>query len=88
MYDNVIFGVCRHAGWVHAVSSTDDRQTVDLQRDALLAAGVDERHLYSNKASGARDDRTGLKDCLAYLKKATAWLSGSSIAWAGRCLTC
>jgi DNA invertase Pin-like site-specific DNA recombinase len=51
------------------VSSTDDRQTVDLQRDALIAAGCDERHLYSDNASGARDDRTGLKDCLAYLKK-------------------
>jgi DNA invertase Pin-like site-specific DNA recombinase len=51
------------------VSSTDDRQTVDLQRDELIAAGCDERHRYSDKASGARDDRTGLKDCLAYLKK-------------------
>ena len=29
------------------VSSVDDRQSVDLQRDALLAAGVDERHLGS-----------------------------------------
>ena len=28
------------------VSSADDRQSVDLQRDALLAAGVNERHLY------------------------------------------
>jgi hypothetical protein len=28
------------------VSSSDDRQSVDLQRDALIAAGVDERHLY------------------------------------------
>ena len=51
------------------VSSTDDRQSVDLQRDALLAAGVDDRHLYSDKASGARDDRPGLKVCLAYLKE-------------------
>ena len=50
------------------VSSVDDRQSVDLQRDALLAAGVDERHLYSDKASGARDDRPGLKACLGYLK--------------------
>lgn len=50
------------------VSSVDDRQSVDLQRDALLAAGVDERHLYSDKASGARDDRPGLKACLQYLK--------------------
>ena len=51
------------------VSSSDDRQTVNLQRDALLAAGVDERNLYSDKASGARDDRAGLKACLGYLKQ-------------------
>lgn len=51
------------------VSSVDDRQSVDLQRDALLAAGLDERHLYSDKASGARDDRSGLKACLEYLKE-------------------
>lgn len=36
------------------VSSADDRQTVDLQRDALVAAGVDQRHLHTDKASGAR----------------------------------
>lgn len=50
------------------VSSIDDRQNVDLQRDALIAAGVDERHLHSDKASGARDDRPGLKSCLADLR--------------------
>jgi DNA invertase Pin-like site-specific DNA recombinase len=50
------------------ISSADDRQSVDLQRDALVAAGVDERHLYQDKASGARDDRPGLKDCIEYLK--------------------
>ena len=49
------------------VSSADDRQTVDLQRDALLAAGVDARHIYTDKASGTRDDRAGLKACLAYM---------------------
>jgi DNA invertase Pin-like site-specific DNA recombinase len=38
-----------------------------LQRDALIAAGVDERHLYQDKASGARDDRPGLKACLEFL---------------------
>lgn len=46
------------------VSTADDRQSVDLQRDALLAAGVDERHLHQDNASGARDDRPGLKACL------------------------
>ncbi|WP_075223225.1 recombinase family protein [Acuticoccus yangtzensis] len=49
------------------VSSADDRQSVDLQRDALLGAGVDRRHLFVDKASGARDDRPGLKACLDYL---------------------
>lgn len=46
------------------VSTADERQSVDLQHDALLAAGVDERHLHQDRASGARDDRPGLKGCL------------------------
>jgi len=50
------------------VSSAGDRQSTELQRDALLAAGVDERHLYEDRASGARDDRPGLKECLAFLR--------------------
>ncbi|MGI4959771.1 MAG: recombinase family protein [Janthinobacterium lividum] len=50
------------------VSSTDDRQSVSLQKDALVASGVDERHLHQDKASGARDDRPGLKGCLSDLR--------------------
>jgi DNA invertase Pin-like site-specific DNA recombinase len=50
------------------VSSDNDRQTTILQRDALIAAGVDTRHLFEDKASGARDDRPGLKGCLDYVK--------------------
>jgi DNA invertase Pin-like site-specific DNA recombinase len=42
------------------VSTNGDRQVLDLQRDALLAAGVDERHLFEDRATGSRDDRTGL----------------------------
>ncbi len=49
------------------VSSADDRQTANLQRDALIAAGVDHRHLHTDKASGTRDDRPGLKACVDYL---------------------
>ena len=41
------------------VSSDSNRQTTDLQRDALMQAGVDERHLLEDKASGARDDWPG-----------------------------
>ncbi len=51
------------------VSSADDRQTVHLQRDALVAAGVDERHLHQDRASGARHDRPGLKECLDDLRQ-------------------
>lgn len=50
------------------VSSDSDRQTTDLQRDALVTAGVDARHLFEDKASGARDDRPGLKKCLDFVK--------------------
>jgi len=49
------------------VSSDGDRQNTDLQRDALLNAGVDPRHLYEDKASGARDDRPGLKKALEFV---------------------
>jgi len=50
------------------VSSDGDRQAVDLQRDALLAAGVDERHLHEDHASGSRGDRPGLAEALAFLR--------------------
>ncbi len=49
------------------VSTDGDRQVMDLQRDALLAAGVDERHLFEDRASGSRGDRTGLAKALAFL---------------------
>ena len=51
------------------VSSADERQSVDLQRDALIAAGVDDRHLHQDRASGARDNRPGLAACLADLRR-------------------
>jgi len=43
-----------------------DRQVLDLQRDALLSAGVDERHFFEDRASGSRGDRAGLAKALAY----------------------
>jgi DNA invertase Pin-like site-specific DNA recombinase len=50
------------------VSSDSDRQTTDLQRDALLTAGIDERHLFEDRASGAKDDRPGLTSVLAFVR--------------------
>ena len=50
------------------VSTDGDRQVLDLQRDALLAAGVDERHLFDDRASGSRGDRIGLAKALAFVR--------------------
>src|ERR1700679_2352430 len=51
------------------VSKADGSQVSDLQRDALLAARVDGRHLYEDAASGKRDDRPGLTACLKALRE-------------------
>ena len=50
------------------VSKADGSQVVDLQRDALVAAGVLPGHLYEDLASGRRDDRPGLAACLKALR--------------------
>lgn len=50
------------------VSSDSDRQSTDLQRDALLAVGVDARHLFEDHASGAKDDRAGLARALEFVR--------------------
>jgi DNA invertase Pin-like site-specific DNA recombinase len=50
------------------VSSEGDRQSTALQRDALIAAGIDERNLFQDKASGARDDRPGLATVLDFVR--------------------
>lgn len=44
------------------------RQSLDQQHDALTAAGVDPARIYSDKMSGARDDREGLAALLAYAR--------------------
>ncbi len=50
------------------VSKADGSQTLDLQRDALVAAGVDPSQLYEDRASGRADDRPGLAACLKALR--------------------
>ncbi len=50
------------------VSKADGSQTLDLQRDALVAAGVDPSQLYEDRASGRTDDRLGLTACLKALR--------------------
>lgn len=51
------------------VSKADGSQTTDLQRDALLAAGVEPDRIYEDQASGKRDDRPGLDACLKALRE-------------------
>jgi DNA invertase Pin-like site-specific DNA recombinase len=50
------------------VSTDGERQVFDLQRDALLSAGVDERHLFEDRISGSRDVRVGLAKALTFLR--------------------
>ena len=50
------------------VSKTDGSQVVDLQSDALVAAGGAGDQLYTDRASGKRDDRPGLEACLRALR--------------------
>ena len=45
------------------VSKSDGSQTLDLQRDALLHAGVLPDKIYEDLASGRKDARPGLDAC-------------------------
>src|SRR3954462_492460 len=58
------------------VSKADGSQTLDLQRDALLAAGVEPGHFYEDQASGKRDNRPGMEACLKALRR-----GNTLVAW-------
>ncbi|WP_456072989.1 recombinase family protein [Enteractinococcus helveticum] len=53
---------------MHESQKTNGSQTTDLQRDALLAAGVDPEQIYEDQASGKQDDRPQLAACLKALR--------------------
>ena len=67
------------------VSSEGDRQVMDLQRDALLAAGVDER--LCSKITPVAIEVTAPVLPRHWLSSAAAivWWCGSSIALVGHC---
>lgn len=50
------------------VSKADGSQSLDLQRDALLAADVDPTRLYEDRVSGRFDARPGLEATLKALR--------------------
>jgi len=58
------------------VSKADGSQVLDMQRDALLAAGINPVHIYEDLASGGLDARPGLTSCLKALRE-----SDTLIVW-------
>src|SRR5208337_2327282 len=62
------------------VSKADGSQTTDLQRDALIAAGIVADHIYEDRASGKLDARPDWMLLCKLYEKVTPWLSGS---WTG-----
>jgi len=50
------------------VSKNDGSQSLEPQRDALIAAGVEPIRIYEDLASGRKDDRPGLNACLKALQ--------------------
>ena len=50
------------------VSKIDGSQSLDLQRDALIKAGVDVANIYEDLASGKNDNRPGLMAALKALR--------------------
>ncbi|MBN2689472.1 MAG: recombinase family protein [Gammaproteobacteria bacterium] len=50
------------------VSKSDGSQTLDLQQDALIKAGVEPEYIYKDLASGRKDARPGLDACLKALQ--------------------
>lgn len=50
------------------VSKSDGSQVLDLQKDALIEAGIDPVRIYQDLASGRKDDRPGLLACLKALQ--------------------
>jgi len=51
------------------ISKTDGSQSLDLQRDALIEAGVEHEYVYEDEASGKKDKRPGLIACVKALRR-------------------
>lgn len=50
------------------VSTSKQGQSLDTQREALIDAGCDPGHIYSDTISGTNWQRPGLDDALAYMR--------------------
>jgi DNA invertase Pin-like site-specific DNA recombinase len=57
----------------YARVSTNE-QNLDLQRDALLTAGVSPKHLYTDKITGMKAERKGLEEALSHLREGDTFI--------------
>ena len=57
----MLIGYCR-------VSKADGSQSAALQRDALIASGVDPEQIYEDRVSGVTTERPGLDSCLKAMR--------------------
>jgi DNA invertase Pin-like site-specific DNA recombinase len=51
------------------ISKADSSQVLDIQRNALIAAGIRAQHIHEDRASGKKDERPGLDACLTSLRE-------------------
>jgi DNA invertase Pin-like site-specific DNA recombinase len=57
----------------YARVSTNE-QNLDLQRDALLKAGVAVKDIYTDKVTGVKSERPGLKQALSHLREGDTFI--------------
>ena len=50
------------------VSTSKQEQSLDIQREALVDAGCDPQHIYTDTISGTKWQRPGLEEALAYMR--------------------
>jgi len=60
-------GIVMKIGYMR-VSKSDGTQKLSLQKDALIADGVEENRIYHDLACGRKDRRPGLETCLKALQ--------------------
>ena len=51
------------------ISKSDGSQTLNLQTDALISAGISPNNIYHDKVSGQKEQRPGLENCLKALRE-------------------